>query len=75
LTTKLKTRRKVAPVQYVDRQIRKKFSFSAIPAMPHTIPTVSSSTEFQRDIGFAWNARAREHMQELRNLWQAKYKC
>lgn len=73
LTTNLKTRRRVAPVPYVELQTKKKSSSSAIHAMLHTIPTVSSSTEFQKDIGFAWNAKAREHMPELRNLWQAKY--
>jgi hypothetical protein len=73
LTTNLKTRRRVAPVRYVELQTKKKSSSSAIPVMLHTIPTVSSSTEFQKDIGFAWNARAREHMPELKNLWQAKY--
>jgi hypothetical protein len=72
LTTNLKTRRRLAPVRYVELQTKKKFSSSAIPAMHPTIPTVSSSTEFQKDIGFAWNVRAREHMPELRNLWQAR---
>jgi hypothetical protein len=71
--TNLKTRRRVAPVLYVGLQTKKKSSSSAIPAMLHTIPTVSSSTEFQKDIGFAWNVRAREHMPGLRNLWQVKY--
>ncbi len=56
----------VGPAQYAEQPIRKNSSSSVTAAMHHTIRTASvSAIESLMEIGSAWNARTREHTQEL----------
>lgn len=61
-------KKRTSLAQSVESLIKKKSYFFAMGATHHIIHIASVSTESHVDIGFAWNARTREHMQELQNL-------